>query len=53
MLNLSGVKVERYPFVGVMSLEFEKYERNCTYKQWNWGLLLCIIDSMKGENDRV
>ena len=35
MINLDGMQIERISFVDTISLVFEKYERNCTYKQWH------------------
>lgn len=35
MVNLDGMQMERISFVDTISLIFEKYERNCTYKQWH------------------
>ena len=35
MVNLDHMQMERISFVDTISLVFEKYERNCTYKQWH------------------
>ena len=35
MVNLDGMQMERISFVDTIFLEFEKYERNCAYKQWH------------------